>query len=147
MSNERPDDEKIQRDPPQPPPLRARLPEDDYDPRDDEEPAYRRIRRSHREEPEQAVEATDFIVPTNVNPWALLSAYMGLIGFCVPIIGIPFAMLAILFAILGLRAQPSKGGTTYGKVTGNIRAWIGLVLGIFGLVGWSLFFVIMLAAR
>jgi hypothetical protein len=146
MSNERPDDERIQRDPPPPPPLRARLPDEEDDPRD-EEPAYRRIRRSRHDETEQAVEATDFIVPTNVNPWALISAYMGLIGFCLPIIGIPFAVLAIIFAILGLRARPSKGGTTYGKVTGNIRAWIGLVLGIFGLVGWSLFYVIMLVAR
>jgi hypothetical protein len=146
MSTERPEDEKIQREPS--PPRRALRPEDrderdDFDP---DEPAYRRVRRSPQDS-EEVVAPTDFLVPTNVNPWALVSAYMGLIGFCLPLIGIPFALLAIVFAILGLRSRPSKGGTTYGKVTGNIRAWIGLTLGIFGLVGWGIFFLVILAAR
>ncbi|MFQ3651629.1 MAG: DUF4190 domain-containing protein [Gemmataceae bacterium] len=144
MSGERPADDNIRRDPPLPPDRRAEnRPYKD----EDEDAYYRRIRRSIRDEPQEVVAATDFIVPVNVNPWALAASYLGLIGFCLPLLGIPFALLAIVFAILALRSRPSSGSTTYSKVTGNIRAWIGLVLGIFGLILWPMVFLVFLIAE
>ena len=63
MTSDMPDEEKIQREPNPPrPPLRV----DERD--DDDELAYRRLRRSIRKEPEEVVSVTDFIVPVNVNP-------------------------------------------------------------------------------
>jgi hypothetical protein len=90
----------------------------------DDEP--RRPRRS-------AVEATDFLIPTNVSGWALASCYLGLIGFCVPVLGLPFALLAVVFGIIAVRRQKDRA-ETYGEVTGNIRAVVGLILGGLGIV-------------
>jgi hypothetical protein len=100
---------------------------DDED--DDLEPVRRRPRRN-------TVEATDFLVPTNVSGWALASCYLGLIGFCVPILGLVFAIPAIIFGIIALRKQKERA-LTYGEVTSNIRAVIGLILGSLGIIGWG----------
>src|SRR5262249_21101949 len=35
--------------------------------------------------------AVDFIVPTNVSGASILACYMGLIGFCLPLLGLVFA--------------------------------------------------------
>ncbi len=65
-------------------------------------------------------------MPTNVSPWAVASCYLGLIGFCLPVVGLIFSIPALVFGIIAMRKR-SKA-QTYGAVTGNIRAIIGLVL-------------------
>ena len=84
-ADERPDEGQIQRQPSPRRSLASKPPQDDAE----DEPAYRRLRRSIRNEPEEVVTATDFIAPVNVNSWALVSAYLGLIGFCVPFFWLP----------------------------------------------------------
>ena len=98
--------------------------------------------RSPRRSPSD-VEAVDFIVPTNVSVWSILACYMGLIGFCLPIVGLVFAIPAVIFGIMGLRRRKKTG--SYGAVTSDIRAIIGLVLGSLGtLIGLTLL-IIMIA--
>jgi hypothetical protein len=107
-----------------------------FEPDDDRLP-----RRSKRKSSD--VEATEFIVPTNVSIWSILSCYLGLIGFCLPVVGLVFAIPAVIFGIMGLRRRKKTG--SYGAVTSDIRAIIGLVLGGLGtLIGITLL-VIMIA--
>jgi hypothetical protein len=77
------------------------------------------------------VEATDFLVPTNVSGWAIVSCYTGLIGVCLP----PFAIPALICGIVALRRKPR--GHSYGAVTSNVRAIIGVVLGSLAILGWG----------
>jgi hypothetical protein len=99
---------------------------------DDDQGPPRRPRRKSSD-----VEAVDLIVPTNVSVWSILSCYMGLIGFCLPVVGLVFAIPAVVFGIMGLRRRKKTG--TYGAVTSDIRAIIGLVLGGLGtLIGIGL---------
>ena len=85
--------------------------------------------------PRPGVEATDFLVPTNVSGWALVSCYAGLVGFCLPLAGLLFAVPAVVCGIVALRK--GSRGRSYGAVTSNARAIIGLVLGSLGTVGWG----------
>jgi hypothetical protein len=130
MSRDLPEkDDNIRREPP--PPLRARPV--DSDENEWEEPPHRQIRIDR----EEVIAPADLIVPINVNIWSLLAAYLGLVGFCLPFVGIPFAVLGVLFAVLAMRSKKGPGGTSYGKVTGDIRAWAGLILGVLGLLIWG----------
>lgn len=72
------------------------------------------------------IEAVDFIIPTNVSGWSIASCYLGLIGFCIPFVGLVFAIPALIFGIIALRRR--RRATSYGSVTSDIRAIIGLVL-------------------
>ena len=90
------------------------------------------------------VEAVDFIVPTNVSVWSILSCYLGLIGFCLPVIGLVFAVPAVVFGIIALRRRKKTG--SYGAVTSDVRAIIGLILGGLGtLIGLTLLIVMIVA--
>ena len=92
-----------------------------------------------------AVEPTDFLIPTNVSPWAIGSCYLGLIAFCLPFIGAVLGLVAVLFGIMALRGR--KKTASYGSVTSNIRAIIGLVLGSLAIVIWGGLFVFMMLHR
>jgi hypothetical protein len=96
---------------------------------EEERPRPRGPRRD-REPPD--LEATELLVPTGVSVPALIAPYLGLIGFCLPIVGLPFALLAVIMGTIGLLKR--RRGPTYGSVTGIIRAVIGLVLGALGLL-------------
>ncbi len=100
-------------------------------------PRQRRPRRG------KSVEATDFLVPTDVSGWAIASCYMGLIGFCLPVFGLLFAIPAVIFGYVALKKQ--KRAQSYGEVTSNARAVIGIVLGSLGIL-ISLFVLILMAA-
>jgi hypothetical protein len=90
------------------------------------------------------VEAVDFIVPTNVSAWSILACYLGLIGFCLPIVGLVFAIPAVIFGIIALRERTKrKKSGTYGAVTSDIRAIIGLVLGGLATVGYGTLLVLL----
>ena len=82
------------------------------------------------------VEPVDFIIPTNVSAWSILACYLGLIGFCLPFIGLVFAIPAVIFGIVALRQRKKRKYSSYGAVTSDVRAIIGLVLGSLAVVGY-----------
>ncbi len=98
-----------------------------------------------RPRPQQAEDGTQFLIPTNVSPWAIGACYAGLVGFCLPFVGLVFAIPAVIMAIVALRK--AKKGTTYGAVTSNVRAWIGLVLGGLAVMGWGGLLIVLLLNR
>jgi len=81
------------------------------------------------------IEVTDFLVPTNVSAWAIASCYMGFIGFCLPFIGLIFAVPAFISGIIALRKWRKR--SSYGSVTSNIRAIIGLILSGLAILIWG----------
>jgi hypothetical protein len=80
-------------------------------------------------------QAGDFLIPTNVSPWAIGSCYLGAVSLCLPIVGVLFAALAVFFGILALLTR--RRGASYGAVTSDIRTGIGLVCGSLGLLIWG----------
>jgi hypothetical protein len=107
---------------------------------DEEDEDFPRRRRSFRKE--DTVEATDFLIPTNVSGWAILSCYFGLVGFCLPVAGFFFALPGFICGIVAVRRL--RRGASYGAVTSNIRAILGLVLSTLGLLGWGTVLVLMI---
>jgi hypothetical protein len=105
---------------------------------EDDEDEGRPSRPRRREE----VEVTDFLVPTNVSGWSIASCYMGLIGFCLPFIGVIFAVPALIFGIIALRKR--KQQASYGSVTSDMRAVIGLILSSLSIFGWGVLLIVML---
>ena len=124
--------------------------------KDDEEEAPRR-RRSFRKE--ETIEATDFLVPTNVSAWALASFYLALtksmppvlvcgLGFInayAPLSGLLFSIPAVICGILALRGP--RRGASYGSITGKARAIMGLVLGSLGVLIWLGLFLLFFSSR
>src|SRR5437667_11527071 len=89
--------------------------------------------------------AVDFLVPTNVSGASILACYLGLIGFCLPLLGLLFAIPAVIFGIIALRRR--RQAISYGAVTSDVRAIIGLVLGGLGtLHGLALLLLLLIAA-
>ncbi|MBI2804169.1 MAG: hypothetical protein HYX68_04195 [Planctomycetes bacterium] len=71
------------------------------------------------------------IVPVGGSIWAVLSLYSALLCF------IPgLSLLAILFGVLALVTHKHKA--SYGSITGNMRAILGIVIGFIVLVGWGI---------
>ena len=93
----------------------------------------------------QGVQATDFLLPTNVSAWAIASCYMGLVGFCLPLLGLLFAAPGLICGIVALTRW--KKGSGYGAVTSNIRSIIGVVLSSLGLLIWGSFLVWMMLQK
>jgi hypothetical protein len=87
---------------------------------------------------------TQFLIPTNVSGWAIVSCYTGLIGFCLPLVGLLFAIPAVVCGIIALRTAKADG--SYGAKTSKVRAIIGLVLGSIALLGWGTVLVIVAVA-
>jgi hypothetical protein len=90
----------------------------------------RRLRRQSED-----VDPVQFIVPTNVSAWSLISCYAGLIGMCLPIIGLVFALPAFICGIIALRRR--KKAANYGAVTSDVRAILGLVFSSIALLLWG----------
>jgi hypothetical protein len=105
--------------------------EDDLD-----RPRRRSIRR------EDHTEASDLLIPTNVSAWAIGSCYLGLVGMCLPLIGFPLCVVAFIFGLLALRQW--KRGQSYGAVTSNVRAILGLVFSSIGMLLWGALLVVLL---
>ncbi len=105
---------------------RRRRPRDDEDEDDDDE-EYRRKRRrvGRRAHPDEDL-ATGLLVPVGVSPWAMVAFFCSLFG-CIPIIGAPLALAAFVCGIVALVKR--RRDSSYGAVTGNLRAVIGLLLG------------------
>jgi hypothetical protein len=86
------------------------------------------------------VEAVDFIIPTNVSGWSIASCYMGLIGLCLPFVGLIFSIPALIFGIIALKKR--RRATSYGAVTSDIRAIVGIVLSTLSILLYTTLFIL-----
>jgi hypothetical protein len=113
-------------------PRRRRRPEDDED--DDE---YYRRRGAN-------TDAGDFLLPTNVSGWSIAACYLGGVGCFLPLVGLAMALVALPCGIIALRQkkkQSTKG--SYGSVTSDIRAIIGIIASSLVIVGHIVVFIIL----
>ena len=117
------DDEPIDEDD-----RRRRLRRRDPDDIDEDEDRPRRRRR----EPE--FEATDILIPTGVSAYSMAACYFGLFSCFIPVLGLLMALIALPCGIRALRRRKKK--STYGSVTGDIRAVIGIVCSSLTLLGY-----------
>jgi hypothetical protein len=85
--------------------------------------------------PAAGVDATDFLIPKRVSAWSLISCYFGLIGVCMPLFGIIFAAIAFVCGLIALHKW--RKANSYGAVTSNIRAILGLIMGFVGIALWG----------
>jgi hypothetical protein len=115
-------DDEIREGDPELPRRKNAPPSDDED--DDDRPRRRRRRDNDgdREAPEES--ALGAVVPLGVSVWALVSLYSALLSCVIPGLG----LVAIIAGILAFVTHKQKA--TYGSVSGNIRAIIGIVLGL-----------------
>lgn len=89
-------------------------------------------------------EATDLLIPRGVSTWSMAACYLGLIGMCLPVVGFPLALFALICSIVAITRRKKSG--SYGAVTGDIRAIVGLVFGLIGTVGWGIVLIMMAAS-
>ena len=74
--------------------------------------------------------ATDGIIPYKNAP-ALISYYLSIVSL-LPVVGLPFGMMAVALGIAGLikrKRQP--------EVKGSVHAWIGVILGALSSLGYG----------
>ena len=88
--------------------------------------------RRRRRRPPPAVEATDFLIPTGVSRWSMAACYIGLVSCFLPVVGMLVAVGAIVCGVIALRRR--KQTRSYGAVTSDVRAIVGIVLGTLTLV-------------
>ena len=88
--------------------------------------------RARRREPE--FEATDILIPTGVSAYSMAACYFGLFSCFIPLLGLLMALIALPCGIMALRRRKKKA--TYGAITGDIRAVIGIVCSSLTLVGY-----------
>ena len=93
---------------------------------------------------QESVSPLDAIIPT--NPLAAIGCYCGIFSMPCCGLGIVLGPLAIGLGILGLRVHVMQE-SSYGAVTSKIRAWIGIVTGILGLIISIVFICLMFANR
>jgi hypothetical protein len=141
-------------------PLPKKKPTRPIDDDDDEEevrrPVKKKVRRDDEEpaEPESLRDNTvlNMFFPVGVSLWALGSNYFGVFGFLIavfgglvsagmgnkmigiilPILGGLMCLLAIPLGGLSFILRPKK--TTYGGVTGYMRAILGILFGLLGII-------------
>lgn len=123
----------------------------DHDPDDEDRP--RRPRRRHpddedddrprRRPKEPEFEATDILIPTGVSAYSMAACYFGLFSRFIPVVGLLMALIALPCGIVALRRRKKK--TSYGSVTGDIRAVIGIVCSSLTLLGYLIFAVLIAA--
>ena len=106
----------------------------DEDPQGDDEEVRPR-RRRHQEDDDYddrprrrrkpEIEATDFLIPTNVSAASMAACYFGIFSCFLPLLGFRMAMIALPCGIVALRRR--KKDNSYGAVTGDIRAVVGVI--------------------
>jgi hypothetical protein len=115
---------------------RRRLRHRDRDDLDDDRP-----RRRRRDEPE--FEATEILIPTGVSASSMAACYFGLFSCVIPVLGLLMALIALPCGIVALRRRKNKA--TYGSVTGDIRAVIGVVCSSLTLLGYLVFAILIVS--
>ncbi len=97
---------------------------------DDERPRRRDERDDYEERPrrrrEPEIGATDFLIPTDVSRYSMAACYLGLFSCFIPLVGLLMALVGLLCGIVALR-QKKKHAASYGAVTGDIRAILGVI--------------------
>lgn len=93
---------------------------------------------------QSSVQPTDFLIPTNVSGWSLAACYFGLIGLCLPFIGLVFAFPALICGIIALRRR--RKALSYGSVTSDIRAVLGVVFSSLAILIWAAVLLFMLVS-
>ena len=106
----------------------------DNDDDDDDRPRKRR-RRMDEDEDEDADDLGNSplgaVVPLGTSIWALASFYLALLSCVVPV-----PLLGLIAMILGVVSFfTHKQKASYGSVTGNIRAVLGILIGLVTMVG------------
>jgi hypothetical protein len=112
---------------------------------EDEEDDEEEEERSRRRDSGGGMEATDLLIPTNVSGWSMASCYMGLIGFFIPCAGLLFTIPGLIFGFIAIRKR-RRGAHSYGAVTSDIRAIVGIIfcsLSILIHVGFGIFLAVM----
>lgn len=128
-------DEKIRKGEPQPSKKKpAPAPVDD----EDEKP--KKKRRDADEEGGSDIGSSPLsaVVPVGGSIWALLSFYIALLS-CI----VPLPLLGLIAIILGgLAFMTHKHKASYGSITGNMRAVLGIVIGLITMVFYSIVLVL-----
>ena len=83
-----------------------------------------------------AATALDAIIPT--NPLAALSCWIGIGSMVLCGFGVLLGPIAIVLGWLGLKKWKMQE-SNYGATTSKVRAWIGIVTGILGVVIGAVF--------
>lgn len=120
--------------------------EDDRD--DAEEDRPRRMRRRDpddvdddddrarpRRKPDREIEASDFLIPTGVSAASMAACYFGIFSCVIPGLGLVMALIALPCGIVALRRKKKKR-SSYGSVTGDVRAVIGVICSSLTLIGY-----------
>jgi hypothetical protein len=93
------------------------------------------VRRVRRRRAPRADDPVQFLVPTNVSGWSIVACYAGFIGMCLPLFGLVFAIPAFICGIVALCKR--KRTVSYGSVTSDIRAILGLVFSSVAILLWG----------
>ncbi|HJZ92132.1 MAG TPA: DUF4190 domain-containing protein [Gemmataceae bacterium] len=115
-------------------------------PRDDEDDEFDDRPRRRRREPEPGIEATDFLIPTGVSGWSMAACYFGLFSCFIPLLGLVMALVALPCGIVALR-QRKKKSQTYGSVTSDVRAIIGIITSSLTILGHLIVGIVILASK
>ena len=89
-------------------------------------------------------EATDFLIPTGVSAYSMAACYFGLFSCFILVLGLLMAIVALPCGVVALRRR-KKRASTYGSVTGDIRAVVGIVCSSLTLLGYLILGVLMAA--
>lgn len=105
----------------------------------DDRPRRRDARDDYEERPrrrrEPEIGATDFLIPTDVSRYSMAACYLGLFSCFLPVVGLLMALVGLLCGIKALR-QRKKRSNSYGAVTGDIRAIVGVICSSITILGY-----------
>lgn len=119
---------------------KAPPPDDDEDEEEEERPRKRRRRDADEEEAaDLGSTPLSAVVPVGGSIWALLSFWIALLS-CV----VPLPLLGLIAVILGVVAfLTHKSKASYGSITGNMRAVLGIVIGLLTMIGSTIILIAM----
>jgi hypothetical protein len=122
-------------------PIKKRRPRDDDD-EEEERPRKRRRRDEDEDEGEDIGNSPlGAVVPLGVSIWALASFYVALLSCFIP----GFGLIAIILGIVAFVTAKHKA--TYGSISGNMRAVLGIVIGLFTAVVQTVMLVLILSGK
>jgi hypothetical protein len=131
-----PDDEDEDR------PRKKRRPDDDED-EDDDRPRRKRKIAKDDDDDDLGNSPLSAIVPVGGSIWALGSFYLALLS-CI----IPFPLLGLFAIGLGILALfTHKHKASYGSLTGNMRAILGILIGFVTMIGSSILLVLFFTGK
>lgn len=112
---------------------------------DDDRPRKRRRRDEDEDEDSDDLGNSPLgaVVPLGTSIWALASFYLALLS-CI----LPLPLLGLIAIVCGGAAFfTQKHQASYGSITGNIRAVLGVVIGLITMIGYSIFWIMMATGK